>query len=74
MANLGRPSKGERDHLVTRPSVRLGKTVREAFEASSYDSLSDYLAAVLAEHHGVPEEAPAPRHPLRHQETLKMPA
>jgi len=56
----GRPSKGDRDHLVTRPPAALGRAVRESAEREGYESISDYLAAVLAAHEGLPQLAPAP--------------
>ena len=56
----GRRSKGPRDHLVSRPSLRLGQTVRASSEREGYESLSDYIAAVLAKHEGLPSEAPQP--------------
>jgi len=56
----GRPSKGARDHLVTRPPAALGRAVRESAEREGYESISDYLAAVLATHEGLPQLAPTP--------------
>ena len=60
MSRTGRPSKGDRVVAYSRPH----KMVREACEANAraqgYDSLSDYIAAVLAVHEGYPELAPRP--------------
>jgi hypothetical protein len=61
MSKIGRPSKGDRVVTYARPH----RLVRESCEASAlaqgYDSLSDYIAAVLAHHQGLPELAPLPR-------------
>jgi hypothetical protein len=60
MNRTGRPSKGDRVVAYSRPH----RVVREACEARArdegYDSLSDYIAAVLAIHEGFPELAPQP--------------
>lgn len=60
MSRIGRPSKGDRVVAYSRPH----RAVREACEASAYaqgyTSLSDYIAAVLAVHEGLPDLAPAP--------------
>lgn len=60
MSRTGRPSKGDRVVAYSRPH----KVVREACEVNArsqgYDSLSDYIAAVLAIHEGYPELAPRP--------------
>lgn len=60
----GRPSKGDRVVLYSRPH----RDVRAAVEASAaragYDTISDYVAAVLAQHEGLGALAPAPnKHP-----------
>ena len=69
----GRPSKGERDLFVTRPSAQLGRAVRASAEREGYAFLSDYIAAVLAEREGLPEYAPRPIHGI-HQEVLEISA
>ena len=61
---IGRPSKGDRVVLYSRPH----RDVRAAVEASAakagYDAVSDYVAAVLATHEGLADLAPVPtRHP-----------
>lgn len=60
MARTGRPTKGDRVVLYSRPA----RPVREAVEKSAaehgYDSVSDYVAAVLAHHEGLDALAPAP--------------
>ena len=54
---MGRKSKGERALIVCRTSLRLSQAVRA--EASKRNlSISAYTATVLAEHLGMPEEAP----------------
>ena len=70
---IGRPSKGARDVLVTRPALALGEVVRARAEREGYDSISEYIAAVLAVHEGMPELAPRP-HLDRNQEVLDIPA
>ena len=62
----GRPSKGDRDQILTRPSVELGEVVRAAADDSGM-SISEYVAKVLAEAHGLPELAPQP-HPTNQGE------
>lgn len=69
----GRPSKGARDHLVSRPPEAVGARVRQRAREQGYEYVSDYIAAVLAEHEGMPELAPQPRKP-RTQEALEIPA
>lgn len=60
MSRQGRPSKGDRIVAYSRPH----RAVRESCEASArdqgYSNLSDYIAAVLAVHEGLPELAPQP--------------
>lgn len=58
---IGRPSKGDRDHLVTRPQRPVGDRVRMRAEELGYESVSDYVAAVLAVHEGLAHLAPQPR-------------
>jgi hypothetical protein len=60
----GRPCKGDRDHIVTRPSRVVGDLVRQRAEEAGL-TISDYVAAVLARAHGVPEAAPLHRAPSR---------
>ena len=66
--NTGRPSKGDRVVTYTRPH----RLVREACEASAiaqgYESLSDYIAAVLAEREGLTDLAPQPRQLDEHRD------
>lgn len=54
---VGRPSKGSRGHLVTRPHTELDALVREAAHRLGM-SVSDYMAWQLAVAHGRPELAP----------------
>ncbi len=52
-ASGGRPSKGERAQLLTRPPLPLAQAVRA--EAERLDlSYSDYIANILAAAHGFP--------------------
>ena len=55
----GRPSKGDRDLLVTRPSRAVGDAVRARADAAGL-TISDYVAALLATVHDLPEHAPRP--------------
>ncbi len=53
----GRPHKGDRVLIASRPSRIVADLVRQrAAEAGL--SISDYVAKVLAEVHGVPEAGP----------------
>ncbi len=55
-AQGGRPSKGRRAPLLTRPPAALAEAVRA--EAERLDmTYSDYIANVLAEKHGFPPVA-----------------
>ena len=65
----GRPSKGDRDVIITRPARPLGDVVRAQAEASGL-SISEYVATVLAEVHHLPQYAPHP--PSRQQEELPL--
>ena len=74
-AKRGRPSKGDRDLLVTRPAAVLGKAVRASAEREGFESLSAYIAAVLAEHEGMAQYAPRPLpRSLSRQEALQISA
>jgi hypothetical protein len=57
-SNGGRPSKGDRDLLVTRPARPLGDVVRARADEAGL-TISEYVAVVLAHAHGMPEHAPA---------------
>jgi len=57
----GRPSKGDRDTMVTRPFRPVGDEIRVRAEALDM-TISDYVSMVLAEAHGMPEYAPKPQH------------
>ena len=67
----GRPSKGQRDLLVTRPAASLGQIVRDSADECGM-TVSDYVAGVLARAHGMPELAPAVATPTQHQEELPL--
>jgi hypothetical protein len=54
----GRPSKGDRDVIVTRPARPLGNVVRARADEAGM-TISEYVAMVLARAHGMPEFAPA---------------
>lgn len=54
---IGRPSKGERHVIVTRPAKPVADVVMQ--QAAEHGmSISEYVAAVLANAHGMPEFAP----------------
>ena len=65
----GRPSKGDRDHIVTRPSRVVGDLVRQRADEAGL-TISDYVASVLARAHGVPEADLLTRD--RNQEVLPL--
>ena len=71
MAKPGRPHKGDRVVTMCRPQ----RAVRESCEASAreqgYDSLSDYISAVLAQHEGLAHLAP---HPANKENPLPLSA
>ena len=54
---MGRPSKGSRALLGCRAPHRLDKAVRDA-AADAGMSINDYMVTVLAEHLGMPDQAP----------------
>lgn len=66
----GRPSKGDRDQIITRPARPVGDAVRAAADAQGM-TISDYIARVLAELHGLPQYAPEP-HPVTDQGELPI--
>jgi hypothetical protein len=65
----GRPSKGDRDHIVSRPSRVVGDLIRQRADEAGL-SISDYVANVLARAHGLPE--PVPVNGSRDQEVLPL--
>lgn len=65
----GRPSKGDRDQFVVRTSRTLGEQVRHGADSAGL-TLSDYIALLLAQAHGMPEEAPL--RPINGQEVLPL--
>lgn len=65
----GRPYKGDRDHIVTRPSRVVGDLVRQRADEAGL-TISDYVADLLARAHGVSEPRSAARD--RGQEVLPL--
>ena len=55
----GRPSKGDRDSIITRPMRPLGNEIRARADAAGM-TISEYVAMVLANAHGMPQYAPVP--------------
>lgn len=60
MAQTGRPSKGDRVVLYSRPERRVREAVERSAAEHGYDNVSDYVAAVLAHHEGLDALAPIP--------------
>jgi len=61
---VGRPSKGDRVVLYSRPHREVRAAVEASAARAGYDAVSDYVAAVLAQHEGLDALAPAPnKHP-----------
>lgn len=59
-ATAGRRSKGDRDHLTTRPPLVVGSAVRAKSKSLGYEYVSDYVAALLARDVEMDDLAPAP--------------
>ncbi len=57
LERMGRPSKGHRELLATRAAPGLSRAVRSHAEARGL-TVSDYIAIVLADAVGRPEDAP----------------
>lgn len=58
----GRPYKGPRDSgFMVRPHILVGQAIRDNWEVAGYDSMGDYIAAIVAHHEGLPQYAPQPR-------------
>jgi len=58
-ASGGRPHKGDRSTLITRPPTPLAEAVRDEAERQGL-SYSDYVANILAAAHGFPPVAAPP--------------
>ena len=63
----GRKSKGERELLSTRTHPMLAARIRESADEQGL-SISDYLSAVLASAHGLPQYAPVLTRPASEQQ------
>ncbi|WP_295792204.1 hypothetical protein [uncultured Microbacterium sp.] len=57
---MGRKSKGARALLGTRPSEVLAQAAWARKEELGYESMSNYLAALIAADVQMPDEAPQP--------------
>ena len=67
----GRPSKGDRDVMVTRPPALVGRAIRRLADERGI-SISEYIAAVLSDHVGRPELMPMPPAPSRSESELPL--
>ena len=65
----GRPSAGPRHVIVTRVDIKVADLVRAEAEARDM-SYSGYVAAILAQAHGIPTELPARLQPVAEQPPL----
>ncbi len=63
----GRPSKGDRDSIITRPMRPLGDVVRAKADEAGM-TISEYVAKILAEVHGMPQYAPVTSAPSDQRE------
>ena len=52
MGPMAQPHRGERELLGVRVPPALAEAVREQVHVQGFRSISDYLAAILAERHG----------------------
>jgi len=53
-------SKGARELLVTRPSTNVATAARRRVADLGFESMSDYLAALIARDVQMPDQAPKP--------------
>lgn len=60
---MPRPTKGDRDIMVTRPPRAVGDRVRQLSSESGL-SISEWIAATLAREVGLPDLAPLPHERL----------
>jgi hypothetical protein len=71
MSKAGRPSKGPRERVVTRLPKPLADVVVQAKDESPYEHMSDFLAAIVADHFGRPELKPKPDRSQQEELPLK---
>jgi len=57
---IGRPSKGERKVVVSRPAIPLAERIEELAAEAGYKYVGDFVASILAREAGMPEYAPKP--------------
>jgi hypothetical protein len=67
---IGRPSKGERDAILAKPSVPFAVILKANAAKGGY-SYGDYLVALAAQALNMPEYTPTPQH--NRAETLQFP-
>lgn len=65
---MGRNSKGPRALLGTRPSTTVATAARRRQTELGYQSMSDYLAALIAADVQMPDQAPQPVDRSTHEE------
>jgi len=68
MRRTGRPSKGDRVVLYSRPERRVRQAVEKSATQNGYSNVSDYVAAILAIHEGLADLAPRPDSDTSQQE------
>lgn len=69
---MGRPKLGERDHFSVRPTVEVGRRVREEAKKAGL-SQGELISRILADRYSLPYAGEATVHQLDNQTTLELP-